>query len=219
MSVKILRREAVEDITGLPTSSLYDEMAAGRFPRPVKLSARRVGWLESEVDEWLAGKIAERDNAAGTKAARGGCRMSSADNDEADEVLPESGGLQAELTEKFKELGPTVIAKPVSQGEKTITRNEGPATREGAEASAVAQAVPMSRRNFERQNARDRVARHGTEPVDGGFGPSAPPKRRKPKAELRKEAEKALQEVEFVTRIVRGKRVRVKIAEGTDQGK
>jgi prophage regulatory protein len=55
-----LRRPEVERVTGLPTSTLYDLMASGRFPRPVKLSASRVGWLESEVINWQQQRSAER---------------------------------------------------------------------------------------------------------------------------------------------------------------
>jgi predicted DNA-binding transcriptional regulator AlpA len=32
-----------------------------KFPRPVKLSARRKGWLESELIVWQQQRIAERD--------------------------------------------------------------------------------------------------------------------------------------------------------------
>jgi prophage regulatory protein len=55
-----LRRPEVERVTGLPTSTLYDLMSSGRFPRPVKLSANRVGWIESEVIGWQQQRIAER---------------------------------------------------------------------------------------------------------------------------------------------------------------
>ena len=33
---------------------------AGRFPVPVKLSERRHAYVESEIDEWLARKLAAR---------------------------------------------------------------------------------------------------------------------------------------------------------------
>ena len=35
---------------------------AGKFPKRVRLGPNRVGWVESEVDEWLRERIAERDN-------------------------------------------------------------------------------------------------------------------------------------------------------------
>jgi prophage regulatory protein len=36
---------------------------AGKFPKRVPLGAARHGWLETEVDEWLAARLAERDGA------------------------------------------------------------------------------------------------------------------------------------------------------------
>jgi prophage regulatory protein len=42
---------------GLSRSSIYVAIAEKRFPQPVHLGARAVGWLESEVDEWLNGQI------------------------------------------------------------------------------------------------------------------------------------------------------------------
>nr|WP_310758584.1 AlpA family phage regulatory protein [Candidatus Palauibacter soopunensis] len=36
----------------------------GRFPRPVSLGSRAVGWVEAEVDEWMRERIAtSRSNA------------------------------------------------------------------------------------------------------------------------------------------------------------
>jgi prophage regulatory protein len=59
----VLRRADVERATGLRTSSLYERIAAGTFPRPIKINARSVGWLASEVDAWVHERIAERDAA------------------------------------------------------------------------------------------------------------------------------------------------------------
>ena len=58
---RILRIHAVTEVTGLPTSSIFALMAAGHFPKSVKLSTRAAGWLESEVQAWIATRIAERD--------------------------------------------------------------------------------------------------------------------------------------------------------------
>jgi prophage regulatory protein len=33
----------------------------GRFPRRVRISARRIGWLSDELDEFLQARAAERD--------------------------------------------------------------------------------------------------------------------------------------------------------------
>ena len=35
--------------------------AAGKFPKRVRLGTGRVGWVEEEVQDWLAARIAERD--------------------------------------------------------------------------------------------------------------------------------------------------------------
>jgi prophage regulatory protein len=53
----ILRRKQVETKTGLARSTIYDRVKAGTFPSQVSLGARAVGWVESEIDEWLTAQI------------------------------------------------------------------------------------------------------------------------------------------------------------------
>lgn len=55
--LSILRRNKVEARTGLSRSSIYQLMADGRFPKPIQLGKRAVGWLESSVDTWIAERI------------------------------------------------------------------------------------------------------------------------------------------------------------------
>lgn len=55
-ATKHLRRKAVEDITGLSRSTIYDMMGKGLFPRPVKLTGKAVGWPETVIAEWLASR-------------------------------------------------------------------------------------------------------------------------------------------------------------------
>ncbi len=62
-SQRILRRVEVEHVTGLPRATIYDKIAKGLFPRPIKLGIRSVGWLETEVIAWREARIAERDGA------------------------------------------------------------------------------------------------------------------------------------------------------------
>lgn len=69
MSKRILRRPAVQDKTGLKVSAIYERIANGTFPKPVKLGPRAVGWLESDVDRWLDELIARRDGASASEAA------------------------------------------------------------------------------------------------------------------------------------------------------
>lgn len=36
-------------------------IAAGRAPRPIRLGEHRVAWLATEIDAWVAERIASRD--------------------------------------------------------------------------------------------------------------------------------------------------------------
>jgi prophage regulatory protein len=44
-------------MTGLRRSMIYRMQAEKRFPQRIKLTERAVGWLEREVQEWLAQRI------------------------------------------------------------------------------------------------------------------------------------------------------------------
>ena len=60
MTHTILRLPVVKQRTGLSRSTIYLRVSEGTFPRPVSLGGRSVGWLESEVQEWLQRRIDER---------------------------------------------------------------------------------------------------------------------------------------------------------------
>ncbi|EGV28072.1 phage transcriptional regulator, AlpA [Thiorhodococcus drewsii AZ1] len=53
---RIIRLPEVVERCGLSRSSVYNLMAADRFPRSIKLSERAVGWRESDIDNWLVGR-------------------------------------------------------------------------------------------------------------------------------------------------------------------
>ena len=57
MPERILRLPNVLNRTGLSRSTVYLRVTEGRFPRPVSLGARAVGWIETEVEEWIARQI------------------------------------------------------------------------------------------------------------------------------------------------------------------
>jgi prophage regulatory protein len=57
MANTILRLPAVKTRTGLSRSTIYLRVAEGRFPKPISLGARAVGWVDAEVEAWLAGLI------------------------------------------------------------------------------------------------------------------------------------------------------------------
>ena len=64
MTQTILRRKQVETRTGLSRSTIYLRIKEGSFPKPINLGARAVGWLESEIGEWLDNQIKQSRHAA-----------------------------------------------------------------------------------------------------------------------------------------------------------
>lgn len=54
--MKILRIKSVIDMTGIPRSSLYRFVKSGHFPAPIKLGPRAAGWLETDIQAWIAGR-------------------------------------------------------------------------------------------------------------------------------------------------------------------
>ena len=58
MSQVVLRFPAVKARVGLSRSSIYLKISRQEFPRPVLLGARAVGWVESDIAEWIAQRIA-----------------------------------------------------------------------------------------------------------------------------------------------------------------
>ena len=56
-NLRIIKRPEVEIVTGLSRSSIYAKMEDGTFPKTIKLSKRSVGWLESEIQDWLNERI------------------------------------------------------------------------------------------------------------------------------------------------------------------
>ncbi|HSW71139.1 MAG TPA: AlpA family transcriptional regulator [Gammaproteobacteria bacterium] len=57
MATTILRLPAVKTRTGLSRSTIYLRVSQGRFPAPISLGDRAVGWIEAEVNEWLTKNI------------------------------------------------------------------------------------------------------------------------------------------------------------------
>lgn len=57
-SPRFLRLPEVEQKTGLGHSRIYVLEKEGRFPRRIKISDRAVGWLETEIEDWVDGRTA-----------------------------------------------------------------------------------------------------------------------------------------------------------------
>lgn len=68
MNDKILRRAAVEEMTGLSRSTLYRMMDRGEFPRPARIGLRAVGWRQSVIDIWLSSRTDSRSGEVGIAA-------------------------------------------------------------------------------------------------------------------------------------------------------
>jgi prophage regulatory protein len=58
----LLRLPIVMRKCGLSRSAVYARIAQGAFPQPVKLGERAVGWVESEIDQWIEDRIERSRN-------------------------------------------------------------------------------------------------------------------------------------------------------------
>ena len=54
---RIIRLPEVMGRTGLSRSSIYNFIASGTFPKRIKLGARSMGFIESEINLWIASKV------------------------------------------------------------------------------------------------------------------------------------------------------------------
>jgi len=57
MVTSILRLPAVMTRTGLSRSSIYLRISLNNFPKSISLGDRAVGWIESEINDWLDQQI------------------------------------------------------------------------------------------------------------------------------------------------------------------
>lgn len=60
MSSKFLRVRDVCAMVGLGRTTIYALEKQGRFPQRIALVGKAVAWHESEVNEWMASRIAAR---------------------------------------------------------------------------------------------------------------------------------------------------------------
>ena len=59
---KFIKLPTVMDLTGYRRTSIFDKVAEGSFPAPVKLGPRAVAWVSEEIESWMDARIAERDS-------------------------------------------------------------------------------------------------------------------------------------------------------------
>ena len=60
----VLRRPQAMQYTGLGHTQFDELIFSGQLPPPIRISdgGRAVAWIKSELDEWLAERIAKRDS-------------------------------------------------------------------------------------------------------------------------------------------------------------
>ncbi|EDW2053708.1 AlpA family transcriptional regulator [Salmonella enterica subsp. enterica] len=64
MQQSLIRLTEVQRRTGYSKAWIYRLMSNRKFPASVKLGSRAIAFVESEVDEWIAERIAARDKKA-----------------------------------------------------------------------------------------------------------------------------------------------------------
>lgn len=55
--MRFLRLPEVQQRTGIKHTRIHKLETEGRFPKRIKISDRASGWLESEIDEWMAKRL------------------------------------------------------------------------------------------------------------------------------------------------------------------
>lgn len=61
---RFIKRQAVEEITGLSCSEIYRRITAGTFPAQVTLGPKSVVWIEAEIIAWCDNLVAQRDKVS-----------------------------------------------------------------------------------------------------------------------------------------------------------
>ena len=59
--MRIMRLKEVIEKTGLAKTTIYNLISQGEFPKQIDLGARSVGWVDTEIEEWIKAKIELRD--------------------------------------------------------------------------------------------------------------------------------------------------------------
>lgn len=69
MSDRILRDAEVTQRTGLSRSTRWRKERNGTFPKRRKISSHAVGWLESEIDDFISNPEAWLEQSVSAQAA------------------------------------------------------------------------------------------------------------------------------------------------------
>jgi prophage regulatory protein len=60
MPEKLLRLGAVMERVPYSRANIYRLIHLGQFPRQIPLGGRAIGWLESEIEAWIAQRVQNR---------------------------------------------------------------------------------------------------------------------------------------------------------------
>ena len=62
---RLLDRKDLRDL-GIKYSRVHLDrlVKAAEFPQPIRVGPNRLAWIESEISDWIKGRIAARDEAA-----------------------------------------------------------------------------------------------------------------------------------------------------------
>jgi len=64
----VIRLPEVLRRIGISRSKLYADVKSGEFPSPISLGARAVGWLDTDVDGWIASRVEAARSGMSLKA-------------------------------------------------------------------------------------------------------------------------------------------------------
>ncbi len=57
MNKKVLKLPAVIEMSGKCRSGIYLDISNGTFPKQINLGPKSVGWILSEIQEWIDARI------------------------------------------------------------------------------------------------------------------------------------------------------------------
>lgn len=61
---KIVRLADLTSYVGLRRTQVESLISQGRFPKPIRISDRAMGWMEGDLIAWQQARIAERDGTS-----------------------------------------------------------------------------------------------------------------------------------------------------------
>lgn len=58
---RLIRRKEVLSRVGLSQTTMYEQIRAGQFPKPIPIGQKSVAWLETEIEAWVSHRTALRE--------------------------------------------------------------------------------------------------------------------------------------------------------------